>query len=88
MAKAKYGAAHQKLRAAIAAQVAAGGVICWRCRQPIPPASRWELGHNEDGSAYMGPEHFTCNRTHGGRKGRAAQMRATKARDNGPSRNW
>ena len=31
--------------------------------------SRWELGHDDRGKHYTGPEHFHCNRKAGGRKG-------------------
>ena len=38
--------------------------------------SKWELGHDDFGKAYTGPEHFACNRQAGGRKG--ADVKAAK----------
>lgn len=58
-----YGRAHQELRRTWAAKVAAGGVLCARCGQPIEPGSPWDLGHlDDDRSRYSGPEHAGCNR--------------------------
>ncbi|HEX7429712.1 MAG TPA: hypothetical protein VF328_23045, partial [Mycobacterium sp.] len=53
-----YGTAHQKLRARIAPQVAAGQATCARCGQPIHPAERWHLDHHDlDRSRYLGVSH-------------------------------
>lgn len=58
-----YGAEHQKLRKEWAVKVAAGGVSCARCGLPIPPGSKWDLGHDpRDRSRHWGPEHQRCNR--------------------------
>jgi hypothetical protein len=58
-----YGWEHQKLRKQWTRLVEQGGVNCARCHKPIPPGSRWELGHDDfDRSLYNGPEHFECNR--------------------------
>lgn len=62
-----YGAAHQRLRRRWADLVAAGGVQCARCGDPIGPRQQWDLGH-VDGSGkreYQGPEHRACNRSAG-----------------------
>lgn len=58
-----YGAPHQRLRKRWAPIVAAGGVVCPRCQQPITRGQTWHLGH-KDGTAkqaYSGPEHSACN---------------------------
>jgi len=64
-----YGAEHDRLRAAWKPLVAAGGVDCYRCEEPIEPGTRWDLGHDDvDRSKYSGPEHADeCNRSAGGR---------------------
>lgn len=67
-----YGAKHQKERDSWRPHVVAGLVTCWRCGQPIPPRSVWDLGHDDnDRSRYRGPEHRRCNRAAGARKGNA-----------------
>jgi hypothetical protein len=72
-----YGWQHQKIRQQWAPLVAAGQVNCARCGRPIPPGTAWDLGHDDhDRSRYTGPEHMTCNRTAGARKG----ARITNAR--------
>jgi hypothetical protein len=59
-----YGRRHQKLRAVVALDVAAGLAVCWRCRKRIAPGSAWDLGHDDfDRSIYRGPEHSYCNRS-------------------------
>lgn len=66
-----YGARHQRLRAKWATKVAAGGVRCWRCGEPIDPSEPWDLGHDDkDRSITRGPEHANrCNRASANRKG-------------------
>ncbi|MEV1321969.1 hypothetical protein AB0J14_38475 [Micromonospora arborensis] len=76
MAKAKttargYGHQHQQLREQWRPKVEAGLVDCARCEQPIQPSDPWDLGHNDDRTAYTGPECRTCNRAAGGRHGAA-----------------
>src|SRR3954468_16447204 len=75
----------RRRRRAWAAVVAAGNVKCWRCGLLIHPAQRWELGHHlpwimggrdEDAT----PEHFSCNRYHGGRRARADLVATTTRR--------
>jgi hypothetical protein len=64
-----YGKRHKRLRAAWAPQVAAGGVRCSRCGEPIAPSEPWDLGHDDgDRSRYRGPEHRACNRATAGRR--------------------
>jgi hypothetical protein len=74
-----YGNEHQRLRKRWAAIVAAGMVRCWRCGQSILPGSRWELGHSEDRTRWMGPECFECNRG-AGRRGRPLRKRVVATR--------
>jgi len=61
-----YGARHRRLRAQWKVKVDAGGVACWRCRQPVPPGSRWHLDHLPGGAPdqYVYPvpvSHPRCN---------------------------
>lgn len=69
MTRAKYGKAHQKLRAEWKVQVEQGGVYCHHlpaCLEDdtrIQPGSDWDLGHRDDDpTQYTGPEHRRCNR--------------------------
>lgn len=58
-----YGGKHQKMRERYEASVRAGGVICWRCNNPIAADGPWDLGHDDnDRTQYRGPEHVGCNR--------------------------
>ena len=59
---ARYGHAHKKLRQAVAAQVAGGGVACVRCGGMIRVGEPWDLGHVDGSDSYAGPEHQACNR--------------------------
>lgn len=52
-----YGRDHQTLRAWWAPIVATGDVECWRCHTKIRPDQPWDLGHNDDRTKIMGPEH-------------------------------
>jgi hypothetical protein len=64
-----YGKRHKRLRAAWAPQVAAGGVCCARCGEPIVLGEPWDLGHDDyDRTKYRGPEHRACNRATAGRR--------------------
>jgi hypothetical protein len=65
-----YDHAHRSLRKAFLAEHQAGTLICWRCREPIPPTEPFDLGHDDtDRTIYRGPEHANrCNRAAGGRK--------------------
>ena len=58
----KYGPAHRALRARLARQGAAGGVVCARCGELIDPRDDWDLGHVDGELAYAGAEHSACNR--------------------------
>ena len=59
-----YGWKHQKERARWAKRVEKGDVICARCRRPILPQQKWDLGHVDgtERTVYSGPEHARCNR--------------------------
>lgn len=54
----RYGGDHQQLRRQWAPIVAAGGVPCARCGQPI--AGAYDLDHLPDGTSR--PSHPSCNR--------------------------
>jgi len=62
--QAKYGYAHQDLRARLAPQVAAGFAMCSRCGLRIEPGQAWDLDHGSNGG-YRGPSHASCNRAAG-----------------------
>lgn len=77
-----YGAPHQRLRRAVAADVKAGRATCSRCGRAIVPGTRWHLDHSDDRATYLGPAHKRCNEEAGGRKGafvKAARSRARRA---------
>lgn len=77
-----YGAAHQRLRAQWAPKVATGTVRCARCHKLIRPDDLWDLGHHDrDRSQYQGPEHRSCNRSAGARKGNRRRARARRRTD-------
>ncbi|GAB7039715.1 MULTISPECIES: hypothetical protein [Catenuloplanes] len=71
-----YGHAHQRERERWRPRVEAGLVDCHagRCIEPeraIAADAAWDLGHNDDRTAWTGPEHLRCNRSAGGRNGAA-----------------
>jgi hypothetical protein len=77
-----YGRAHQLLRARWAPRVAAGGVDCWRCGQPIRADEDWHLGHDDhDRTIYRGPEHVGCNCATEGRREQPPAPPARRSRD-------
>jgi len=78
-----YGAAHQRERARLEPIVRAGGVKCFRCNEDIAADGPWDLGHNDDRTAWTGPEHVKCNRAAGGANGAAVtnQKKQTITRD-------
>ena len=85
-----YGYQHQAKRRAWKTRVNAGGVNCWRCGHPIPPGSRWELGHDDhDRTITRGPEHYLCNRraaerkTHAIKRAKAASQTRWQASTHG-----
>lgn len=82
-----YGRAHQQERQRWTPKVDAGLVDCARCHQPIEPGRPWDLGHNDDRSAWSGPEHLTCNRSAGGANG-AAVTNAMRREAVRHSRDW
>ena len=72
MAAPKYRHHHQQLRRKWAPLVAAGGVTCSRCQQPILRGQAWDLGHVEGNPhAYAGPQHAACNRDTADERGAA-----------------
>lgn len=63
-----YGSEHQRARARAARDVAAGRARCARCGELILKGQPWDLGHTDDRTGYLGPEHAgPCNRAAGGR---------------------
>jgi len=64
-----YGRDHRRLRAAYARRMAEGETfICRHCGQVVTPP--WDLGHNDERTAWTGPEHARCGRADGGRRSR------------------
>ena len=82
-----YGLAHQQERRRWEPKVDAGLVDCARCHQPIEPGRPWDLGHNDERTAWTGPEHVTCNRKAGGANG-AAVTNAMRRKAVRQSRDW
>jgi hypothetical protein len=78
-----YGKAHRRKRAEWEPLVEAGGVVCWRCRRLIVAGrisqpdgkggfrlvSNWHLGHSDDRTRWLGPEHSACSVAAGARAG-------------------
>jgi len=65
-----YGQQHQILRKRVAALIATGTAVCWRCGRSILPWMAWDLGHDDiDRRIYRGPEHQRCNRSAAARRG-------------------
>jgi hypothetical protein len=61
-----YGTAHRELRKQWAIRISTGAVNCRRCGQRIDRDAAWDLGHTDDRTGYLGPEHQRCNRSAGG----------------------
>ncbi len=77
-----YGAAHQRERKKWQRRLDQGAIIgCARCGKPISKHDTWDLGHTDDRTAWTGPECVGCNRSVGGRNGRAAQLSEAKTFD-------
>lgn len=81
-----YGNQHKRERRRWAPIVALGRTACHRCQLLIRPNQPWHLGHNDERTAYLGPEHAACNL-------QAASRRAHEIRDNVnpppvPQTNW
>lgn len=68
-----YGKAHEQQRKAWAPKVRRGEAYCARCKGAIGVDDPWDLGHNEDRTAWTGPEHASCNRRAGALNGIAAR---------------
>ena len=66
-----YGYLHQQRRERLRPLVEAGLVPCARCGQLIESGERRELDHAPGKRGYLGPSHFRCNRSHGGKIGAA-----------------
>lgn len=68
----RYGGKHQAIRRA--GLVLAYGTPCCRCGKLMQPGQKLDLDHRDDGPGWAGFAHAKCNRSAGGRKGRAVQM--------------
>lgn len=69
-----YDQSHREERARWAPKVDAGQVDCARCGERLEPGRPWDLGHNDERTAWTGPEHTICNRRAAGQIGRAMQL--------------
>lgn len=76
-----YGSAHQAERERWKPAVEAGHATCARCGKPIEAGAAWDLGHNDDRTAWTGPEHPACNRAAGARKAAQGAQRAMTVRE-------
>lgn len=70
---ARYGHAHQRLRAALLRE--AIGQPCHHCGRPMLEGQALDLDHTADGEGYRGMAHSRCNRSEGARRGNAAKAR-------------
>lgn len=82
-----YGNSHQVERRRWAPKVDLGQVDCARCGEPLEPGRPWDLGHNDERTAWTGPEHTVCNRRAGGANG-AAVTNAMRTEGAHTSRDW
>lgn len=78
MAHPKYRGTYLHIRKAWAPVVARGEAtchepICLMPRRHIAPGTRWDLSHDANTGAILGPSHPLCNRSEGGKRGRAKQ---------------
>lgn len=62
-----YGRDFQAERKRWVKRVTAGGVYCWRCGTRIEAGAAFDLGHSDDRTKIIGPEHPSCNRSAAGR---------------------
>lgn len=82
------------LRAQWQTRIDAGDVCCARCRLPIHPGQRWDIGHQVDralgGQDRDGllPEHARCNRSAGGRLGHELRRRTSSRPPLVKRRSW
>ena len=86
-----YGYLHQQLREKLRPMVEVGLVCCARCGALIESGERWELDHAPGKQGYLGPSHFRCNRSAGGRIGAAitnGKRRPVSSTDLKVSRVW
>lgn len=81
-----YGNQHIKERNRWAPIVAQGRTPCAKCSVLIKPNEEWHLGHNDDRTAYTGPEHKECNLK--AASARAIAIRNNKNPDPSPNTNW
>jgi hypothetical protein len=70
----KYGNDHQKERRRLDPLIQSGHGWCAQpiCLMPtrwIQPGARWALGHNDAGTAWIGPVHEFCNQRAAAAKG-------------------
>jgi len=82
-----YGRGHKAERARWAPKVDRGIVDCARCGELIEPGRPWDLGHNDDRTAWTGPEHRSCNRV-AGAKNAAMVTNAMRKAGVHTSREW
>ncbi len=77
---ARYGYGHQVARAEWAKLLPRPCTVCGRI---VASADRWDLDHNDDGTGYLGPAHYRCNRRKGARKGNRARAASIRALNGG-----
>ena len=69
----RYGWVHRQLRQEMIGD--AWGRLCHFCKEPMLPGQPLDLDHHDDGKAYRGMTHRSCNRAAGARKGAAERRR-------------
>jgi hypothetical protein len=82
----RYDVHHQRARKAAAARHDPSDP-CTRCGQPLGPMGSWlHYDHTDDGTAYLGFAHATCNKRAGAQRGAAIVNGTTAPRRH--TRKW
>jgi hypothetical protein len=76
-----YGWPHRTVRERCDPIVQTGSVACAHCGHVIAVGAPWDLAHNSDRSAWIGPAHRYCNRSDGAKVGNALRAPRRSSRE-------
>lgn len=62
----RYGSEHKRLRRRFQREIDLGYGVLLPLLGADPPGTEWQLDHDADGQAYLGPAHKRCNLRAGG----------------------